>query len=826
LPDMGRGRRLLSRIESIAGDAHPGAILTIQQTADLVRPLVDEIELLAEADWIVTDTTEPALAAIDPGPSPDEPAVAYLQYTSGSTSVPKGVMVTHASVLSNIHAVAERIGVDDDAVSVSWLPHYHDMGLLDSIVRPLLLGYPSVLMPPLAFLEKPSRWLEAISKYRGTIAVGPNFAFDLCIRATPIEARIGLDLSSLTCLCSGAEPIRADTMTRFIDAFGPCGLRPEAMCMAYGLAEATLTVSIDGPDVGPVLRRVDSTRLRDGQAVNAKPASQGQVLVGSGRPVQHLVVVDPATGDPRGDDQVGEVWISGGSVTAGYWNRPEESAETFGARLSSGEGPFLRTGDLGFLSDGELFITGRIKDLIIIHGANYYPQDIEITIERSHALVRKGCVAAFAITTEQGEGVAVACEVKTATEDELEAVVASTRAAVAREHGVPLSAIALIKPQTIAKTSSGKIQRHASRGAFLAGSLETLLVWGEPRAQPPVPSASLERIAAGLSQIWQRQLGIDAIRPGDSFFDIGGTSLLAVEMLVEVEEMFGVHVPLSALVMADTVEGLAGAIDSQLTTGHAQSTVVLHPGGTKPMLFFVEAWDEDALGVRNLARHLALDQPVCGLGRPNGDGPPEPVRVEDLVDYHRATIQRMQPSGPYQLCGYSFGGLLAIEIAHRLRSDGEEVGLVALIDAAPINNAWTGLLRRKVRRLWQAGPQELPKQLGSGVGSVARRLKWRVGNRVAGPHHHPANERANEAALDLYNHPPRYGGAVAVLTTDESVRGTGDEALGWRQWVDGDVRAIAVPGSHDLVLAEPAVGVVGQRMAELLDEAALVPQPC
>jgi acyl-CoA synthetase (AMP-forming)/AMP-acid ligase II len=383
-------------------------------------------------------------------------------------------MITHANALHNAAMVRDAIDATEESRGLLWLPPYHDMGLMGGILQPVFSGVTTTLMSPFAFLQRPVRWLQAISRTGVTHSGGPNFAFDLCVSKTTPEQRASLDLSTWRVAFSGAEPIRHDTLERFADAFAPSGFRREAFVAAYGLAEATLLVACGAPGRAPVRHLVDAGALERHCVAPANGAA-ARVVVGCGRPLPgaRVVIADPATGAACGPNEVGEIWIASPSVAQGYWNRPEESAQVFGARLTgTGDGPFLRTGDLGFLRSGELAITGRIKDLIILDGRNYYPQDIEATVEQQVAAVRPGGVAAFSVDGAGAEHLVIAAEIDRGHRavDPRE-LVRAIRRAIVEEHAINPHQIVLLRAGGIPKTTSGKIQRYACRNSYLAGTL-------------------------------------------------------------------------------------------------------------------------------------------------------------------------------------------------------------------------------------------------------------------------------------------------------------------------------------------------------------------
>jgi acyl-CoA synthetase (AMP-forming)/AMP-acid ligase II len=351
------------------------------------------------------------------------------------------------------------------------------MGLIGGILAPLFMGTPVTLLSPLAFVQRPRRWLEAISRYQATGSAGPNFAYDHCVRKVRPEFLDRIDLSSWRVAFNGAEPVRARTLQEFSERFAPCGFRADAMKPCYGLAESTLLVSASRTPSVARVRRVEASSLERGRIVAAPDADAGgRALVGCGTPRSSVVIVDPVSRRRCGRDEVGEIWISGPSVAREYWNRPDESRATFGALLQdSGEEPFLRTGDLGFLADGELFVTGRLKDLIIVDGANHYPQDIEHTASGSHAALEPDACAAFSVEVAGKEELVVVAGIRSAASLAASEIGRAVRSAVSRDHHLRVHELVLVKRGGLPVTSSGKIQRNACRAGYLAGTLEG---WG------------------------------------------------------------------------------------------------------------------------------------------------------------------------------------------------------------------------------------------------------------------------------------------------------------------------------------------------------------
>jgi acyl-CoA synthetase (AMP-forming)/AMP-acid ligase II len=462
-----------SRLSTICTNSRARVALT--RTKDLIR-VKDMFEENKTLDYslVITDEVDNRVATRWHAMERPADDLAYLQYTSGSTTVPRGVMVGHSNLVANLHGLQVASDFKPDSVMVSWLPHFHDMGLVLGMMEGLYLGAPSILMAPSTFAVRPVRWLQAISKYRGTHSAGPNFSYEACIERFSAEEMEGIDLSSWRCAINGAEPVRKETVDRFASTFGPYGFRPETHCPGYGLAEATLMVSVGSPSVPPASITVSSDDLAVHRKRLTHPlgASISTTAVGCG-PIGEdtkVVIVDPATGDVAAPDSVGEIWIQGPSVCMGCWDQPEETDRVFRAHLPGGEGPYLRTGDLGFFHNQELYITGRLKDLIIIRGQNHYPQDIEKTIESAHASLSRGGGAAFSIQVGLEEHLAVVQEVRRGNWDSQEAI-SAIRKAVADGHGLQAHSVILIPPKTLPKTSSGKVQRHRCRSSLLNGTL-------------------------------------------------------------------------------------------------------------------------------------------------------------------------------------------------------------------------------------------------------------------------------------------------------------------------------------------------------------------
>lgn len=501
-PNHAQPHRTLPRLRAIINDARPSSALTTSSIYAKIDGLFSLAPELGKISWGATDSENESAPRDWEDPAIANETLALLQYTSGSTATPKGVMITHRNLLQNSAYINSLFDLPSDVTSVTWLPAFHDMGLTNGIIQPVYKGRDCFLMPPQSFLQRPVRWLQAISRFKATISGGPNFAYELCVRKITSAQREGLDLSSWKVAYNGAEPVRAETMKRFAESFASCGFQASAFYPSYGLAEATLLVSAGSFDEKE-LRNVEGSALEQNRVVDAtEPKHNVRTLVGCGRAMldTKIVIANPETLAACSSDEVGEIWVSGPSVTAGYWDKPEESERICRAFLSdTGEGPFLRTGDLGFLRDGQLFVTGRLKDLIIIGGRNLYPQEIELTVQHSHPAVRPACCAAFSVDVADEERLIVAAEVEPRYQPnrlltngngnrngtshpqsnrrlalDVDGMVRAIRRAVAEEYDVRVHAVLLLRAGSIPKTSSGKLQRRACQARFLNGTLAKL----------------------------------------------------------------------------------------------------------------------------------------------------------------------------------------------------------------------------------------------------------------------------------------------------------------------------------------------------------------
>jgi 8-amino-7-oxononanoate synthase/acyl carrier protein len=593
-----RRNRNMLRIASIAEDAAARCALTIGEVTQRSDDLLQEAPSLRKLEWVSSDQIDSALASKWAPPILAARDLAVLQYTSGSTGSPKGVMLSHACLINNSILIAFGFEPAKNGIGCFWLPTYHDMGLVGGILMPMFLGCPCVTMSPMTFLQKPIRWLQTISKYKATISGGPNFAYDLCVQKITSEQMAGLDLSSWELAFNGAEPVRADTMDAFAAKFASVGFRKEAFYPCYGMAETTLIVT------GGKKEELPPVRVYQGKALDqkiAEPTTADQpgarTLVSSGRqlPGEQVIIVDPDTHTRLPDRRIGEIWVQSPSVGLGYWQKKEATEQTFRALLSDAptEGHFLRTGDLGFCDEAEIFVTGRLKDMIIIRGVNRYPQDIELTVEKASTRIQQGCVAAFAVDLQGRERLIIVAEVERAKHDDWNETIANIRRDITSEHEIPPDAVVLVRFGSIPKTSSGKIQRHACRDDFMNGQLQVIVQWcgwasaaemGEtalPRVADDLKGAAntapdgtkLVEVNPEIAQIVMdhvravakeraKDLGVDT----NILTDLGLDSLERMQIANMLEETFGGRFPEQVLADIETVREVADAIQTHLGT--------------------------------------------------------------------------------------------------------------------------------------------------------------------------------------------------------------------------------------------------------------------
>lgn len=590
-----RRNRKASRIRSIVLDADArwalstGAVIEQLSGPELHEDLVG-VQLLG------TDLPEHRDGSYWRCPRLRNDALGVLQYTSGSTGSPKGVMLTHANLVANSELILHAFQPSTSIIGASWLPTYHDMGLIGGVVMPMFMGCPNVLMSPMAFLQRPARWLQVVSKYNVTVSGGPNFAYQLCVDKIDDAEVADLDLSTWEVAFNGAEPVRASTLDAFTQRFGKIGFRATSHLPCYGMAETTLIVTGGPRDNGedqtrPVLQYFDGPALDKKTARPASKSDTARQLVGCGRvlPGERIEIVDPETRTILSSGSIGEIWVQSPSVGRGYWQRREESAKTFAAMSDDEQGPFLRTGDLGFLHEGQLYISGRLKDMIIVRGVNRYPQDIEATVERASDVVQAGSVAAFAMTDSDREQLVIVAETIRRRDLDWDEHLQAIRRAVTEEHDLPPDAVYLVRNSSVPKTSSGKIQRHACLHAVRDNDLKVVAQWvrgeessrllsgsrGETMMKAAASSSGLNAVADPIiiDAIEVHVRRIAGERAGQMstdtniVLDLGLDSLERLEIARNLERTFGGRFPEQVLDEIETIGQIAAAVERYLPSG-------------------------------------------------------------------------------------------------------------------------------------------------------------------------------------------------------------------------------------------------------------------
>jgi len=718
-------KRNLAKISAIAKDAGATVAIAPARHLENLEQLCEQAPELKAMRWLSAEVlSDDGEKWQQPPIHPD--SVAYLQYTSGSTSTPKGVMVSHANVLYNIEYIHRGFDHDAESVAVTWLPPFHDMGLIDGLLKPLYLGIPSYFMPPAAFIQNPMCWLEAISRYKATHSGGPNFAYDLC--ASKISKILGdgkkmLDLSSWRVAYNGAEPIHKETLERFTKAFEPCGFQADVFCPAYGMAETTLKIATVRSGITPTFLPVDAGALENNQIVEVvEGEGDARTLVGCGFPEfgTKVVIVNPESLTQCQPQEVGEIWVAGETVARGYWNRPEETEKTFQAYLSdTSEGPFLRTGDLGFLRDRELFITGRLKDLIIIRGRNLYPQDIERTAERSHPSLRPWAIATFSVEVAGEEQLVIVQELDSRkAPDNAEEIISAIRSRIAQEYEVQVYGVVLIKPGSIPKTTSGKIQRRAAYADFLADNLEVVassvleladFVEIENRLTREILlTAELEERQAQLETYLRQQVArvlkvsISQIQSAEAFSNFGFDSLAVFEFKNQIETNLKIALSIEDLFQELSLAQLAAKILEKLAQAPTMASIqTVSRLQNIPLSFAQERlWFFDQLEPGNPFYNL------CGAVRVTGQLNAEALRqsIEKIIERHEVlrTAFAAVEGQPIQVVATAGDWTLPlIDLSSRSLCDrqAEVQRLSASSAREPFDLGQSSLLRAKLLRL-------------------------------------------------------------------------------------------------------------------------------
>lgn len=579
-----RRNRKSTRIRWMAQDADASFALTNRTTYHNLVLNPEAQDDLRGMELIIAD--DPANDRRENWYSPDLSAdhLAVLQYTSGSTGNPKGVMLTHGNLIANCELINRAFCPTPYSVGMTWLPTYHDMGLVGGILQPMFIGRPNVLMSPMTFLQRPIRWLQAITRYRVTISGGPNFAYQLCVDKVTDEEMTGLNLRHWATAFNGAEPVRASTIANFSRRFASVGFSRSSFLPCYGMAETTLIVTGGPAHDPPVIRSFARSELDRGVV---RPVAEQQLdarpLVGCGEVLENekVLVVDRDTRAEIAEDRVGEIWVQSRSVGQGYWKDAERTAEVFGATTAGGDGKWLRTGDLGFFHRGQLYVTGRVKDMIIIRGVNRYPEDIELTVERHSAAVQAGAVAAFAAESEDRERLIIVAETVRRRDLDWHAEIAAIRRAVTAQHDLPPDAVYLVRPSSVPKTSSGKIQRHACQRDFNSGQLKVVASWDASthKTQPQsarrwtdlgqTPDSTIVETVYDAIRSIAKERAATLELSTSIVMDLGLDSLERMQIAHRLEESFGARFPEEVLQEIETVREIAVAIEDHLAGSDA-----------------------------------------------------------------------------------------------------------------------------------------------------------------------------------------------------------------------------------------------------------------
>ncbi|MFA6051760.1 MAG: amino acid adenylation domain-containing protein [Methylobacter sp.] len=611
--------RHMPRLQAIIDDSQAAVILSTQSVGNAVRQFAVDSASLLDKYWLITDSLADADASDWRLPTLRDHDPAFLQYTSGSTGNAKGVIISHGNLMANQQLIKRRFGHNAQSTVVGWLPLYHDMGLIGNVMQPLYCGASAILMSPMAFLEKPVRWLQAVSDYRAHTSGGPNFAFNLCAQKISAEEKAGLDLSSWQLAFNGAEPINPDTLDRFAAAFAECGFSREAFYPCYGLAEATLLATGGDKYAEPTVTAFDKIGLEQGNVQQAIDDQAGRRLVGCGKIAsdagQQIRIVEPESGELCSDGRIGEIQLGGPSISLGYWQNPQATEQAF---VGDTDGQWLRTGDLGFINGEELFVSGRLKDLIIIRGRNYYPHDLEHAAEAATDALNPGCAAAFAVSGADGEKLIVLAELKRnrLRQSDYKAEFAAIRTRLVEECGIQADTVMLLKPGAILKTSSGKIRRSACRQAFEQQDLKAVAVDAldgvsqSSNAAAAKPAVSLERTllrqallsvadvegAQLLSQYLAEKaaalsgLSVEAVDVKQSLTGLGMDSLKAVELKYFIDELLAIDLPVMHLLGNQSLGECAEQALKLAKAGPAQiAPAPVKDGGEQPLSYGQQA---------------------------------------------------------------------------------------------------------------------------------------------------------------------------------------------------------------------------------------------
>lgn len=766
----------------------------------------------------------------------------YIQFSSGTTGTPKGVMLTHDALLHYLKISAQAQLLSTQDVCVGWLPLYHDMGLVNQILSPFFNGYPGVLMSPTDWLRQPQRLFEAIHKYRGTVTWMPNFAFRYCARRVRDEQLVGLDLSSWRLIGNGSEPVQSQDLQAFADRFGPYGVRPDALRVSYGLAEHVAGLTFSRQNAVPEVDWVSEKELGQQKALRMEPHTSGsRPIVSCGFPMSSVSVrIVNDAGEDLPEREVGNVLVSSPCVFSGYYLLPEESARV----MSEG---WFNTEDLGYLANGQLYICGRKKDLIIVGGRNIHPTQLEAIVE---SCVGQQCrfAAAFGVPNlDLGtEMPVVVCEMRELPDDATRArLQQEIREQVQQSLQLFVSDVYWVKPGWILKTTSGKINRRANRDKYLEAQAQPQLD-AAPHPNITIAPAYVSDTERQLIRIWQRLFKQTTIQTDDNFFALGGDSLLAVQMMLEIENQFQSFLSEAILIQAPTISRLAAVLDRSKQPAMGQLPIPLQPVSAQsrhPIFYCVHNLGGGLLTYKPLVEALGAAQPVYGLQPPGLNGELKSYdTIPEMALHFVEAIKRMQPHGPYYVGGHSFGGIVAFEIVCQLTRIGERVELLALFDtAAPLENVQAAGVTHRLRSAIYFG-NNLPYWLRDYVRTG--RYKIRSDNRrVLGlfskqllrfsggkaeltaqdvisdvslvPARHLSIAEKQMAALYQYL-PTPYNGRLVLFRTKVRSLQSPERDMGWQRLTTGPLEIQFVAGSHSTMLTEPNVHDLAAKLSTYL----------
>ena len=844
-PDTIHVKRYLPRLVSIVENCQAKLILTTTTIQTQLEKMQVGNDNLVTLPLLTTDAELEKTPENWIKPNLDLNQIAYLQYTSGSTSTPKGVMITHGNIINNLEGLNQTHYKCETPSIISWVPHVHDLGLVIGLLLPLYMGIPCYLLSPFSFIRHPILWLKIISDYKISYTHAPNFAYQYCVDNITAKQKESLDLSGWIHATIAAEPIRQETVEAFIDTFKPHGFNPSAFCLGYGLAEATLFCTATKQAEKPYFESVCAKALSENKIVKTSKSIDRISIAKCGFPTENtqIVIVNSITLTECSSNEVGEIWLAGGSVGKGYWQRKQETEETFKAYLADDrkQGGFLRTGDLGFVEEGELYVTGRLKDLIIIRGKNYYPQDIEWVVEKADEQIRTNSCAAFAIEVDGIEQLVIVAEIRSNKGINPDQIIQQIRQLIADEQELSVYAISLIKKGTIPKTSSGKIQRSACRKQFIDHTLKVIasdslnqssevlshlgdsyskIAQGETRTNREIiaPRNEVEKMLLG---IWKRVFKLkdsEQISVKDNFFALGGDSLKAVAFIKDVEATFSQEIPLSTLVEYSSIEKLAQLIqlpewsNNHLQTQKTQSIVPLKPEGEKTPFFYIHPASGSVLPFANIARRFDSNRPLYGLQAVGIDGKQEPLTsIEAMASHYINQIKTIQPKGPYLIGGRCLGGITAFEMAQQLSTQGEKVNGLIMIEAPYQRKRMIGLLLKKnAGKLTKSDRDFEQVEQINNIGKIDPLL---------------ANHFDKLLKIHLKNainyRPKMYDGQINYFYANEDAHrksSSQELALGWDKFTTSAIKIQSIDGSHRTIDYEPNVQILANQLCNLLDQ--------